>query len=54
MQKGAMTLAAILDVVPAGTAATAILTSTSGAGVTLTIGVAAITAGKFTVALEYL
>lgn len=52
--KGAMTLAAVLDVVPAGTAATAILTTTDGKGVTLTIGVAAITAGRFTVALEYL
>jgi hypothetical protein len=50
--KGAMTLDAILDVVPVRTAATSIL-ATAGAGVTLTIGVAAITAGKFIVALEY-
>lgn len=52
--KGAQTLDAILDVVPVGTAATAILAATGGLGVTMTIGVAAITAGKFTVALEYL
>jgi len=51
--KGAMTLAAILDVVPVRTAATSILTTTDGAGVTMTVGVAAITAGKFVVALEY-
>jgi hypothetical protein len=44
----------LLDTVPVGTAATAILTTTAGAGVTMTIGVAAITAGKFVVALEYL
>lgn len=51
--KGAMTLNAILDVVPERTAATSILTTTTGAGVTMTVGVAAITAGKFIVALEY-
>jgi hypothetical protein len=51
--KGAMTLNTILDVVPVRTAATSIRTTTNGAGVTLTIGVAAITAGKFVVALEY-
>jgi hypothetical protein len=44
----------LLDTVPVGTAATAILTTTAGAGVTMTIGVAAITAGKVVVALEYL
>lgn len=52
--KAAMTIGAILDVVPVGTAATAILTTTAGAGVTLDIAEAAATAGKFVVALEYL
>ena len=52
--KAALTIGALLDVVPAMTAATAILTTTAGAGVTMTIGVAAITAGKVVVALEYL
>ena len=52
--KAALTIGAMLDVVPVGTAATAILTTTAGAGVTMTIGDAAITAGKVVVALEYL
>lgn len=51
--KAAQSLDAILDVVPVDTAATSILTATAGKGVTMTIGTAAITAGKFTVALEY-
>jgi len=52
--KGALTLNALLDTVPVGTAATSIRTTAVGKGVTMTIGVAAITAGKLTVALEYL
>jgi hypothetical protein len=53
--KGAQTLNALLDIVPAGTAATAVrITSTSNGAMTMTIGVAAITAGKFVVAVEYL
>jgi hypothetical protein len=52
--KAALTLDALLDTVPVGTAATAIRTTAAGRGVTMTIGVATITAGKFTVALEYL
>lgn len=52
--KAALALNALLDTVPAGTAATAIRTTTAGKGITMTIGVAALTAGKFTVALEYL
>ncbi len=52
--KAALTLNALLDTVPAGTAATAIRTTSGGLGLNMTIGVAAITAGKITVALEYL
>jgi len=52
--KGALTLNALLDTVPVGTAATSIRTTTVGKGITMTIGVAAITAGKLTVAMEYL
>jgi hypothetical protein len=52
--KAALSLNALLDTVPAGTAATAIRTTAAGKGITMTIGVAAITAGKFIVALEYL
>ena len=44
---------AILDTVPVGTAATSIRTTSSGLGVTMTVAVAALTAGKFTLALEY-
>ena len=52
--KAAMTLNALLDVVPAGTAATAIRNTTAGAHLIMTIGAATITAGKIVVALEYL
>jgi len=52
--KAALTLNALLDTVPAGTAATAVRTTAAGRGLTMTIGVATITAGKITVALEYL
>lgn len=46
--------ALILNAIIATEAATtAILATTAGAGVTMTVGVAAITAGKFVVALEY-
>lgn len=44
---------AILDVVPVGTAATAIRNTTAGVQLKATVAVAALTAGKFTVALEY-
>lgn len=50
----ALTANALLDTVPVGTAATAIRTTAGGKGVTLTIGTAALTAGKITLALEYL
>jgi len=44
---------ALLDTVPVGTAATSIRTTSAGLGVTMTVAVAALTAGKFTLALEY-
>ena len=47
------TLNAILDVVPVRTAATSIRNTTSGAKVVATVATAALTAGKFVVALEY-
>lgn len=46
-------LNAILDVVPVRTAATAIRNTTAGQKLSATVAVAALTAGKFTVALEY-
>ena len=52
--KAALALNALLDTVPVGTAATAIRTTAAGKGITMTIGVDALTAGKFIVALEYL
>ncbi len=52
--KASLTLNALLDTVPVGTAATAIRTTSAGLGVTMSIAVAALTAGKITVALEYL
>jgi len=45
-------LAAILATVPVGTAATSVRT-TAYSGLTLSIGVAALTAGKLNIALEY-
>ena len=44
---------ALLNTVPVGTAATSIRTTSGGLGVTMTVAVAALTAGKFTLALEY-
>ncbi len=44
---------ALLDVVPAGTAATAIRTTVAGRQVVMTVATADLTAGKFIVALEY-
>ncbi len=52
--KAVLAIGAMLDVVPVGTAATALLNEVAGAHLTMTIGVATITAGKFIVALEYL
>ena len=52
--KTSLTLNALLDTVPVGTAATAVRTTSAGLGVTMTVAVAALTAGKITVALEYL
>jgi hypothetical protein len=49
-----LTLDAILDVVPNNAAANCILVATTGTGVTLTIAGAAMTAGKITLALQYL
>jgi hypothetical protein len=45
---------AVLDVVPVGTAATAVRTTANGRQVVATIAVAALTAGKIVVSLEYL
>jgi len=44
---------ALLDVVPVSTAATSIRATSGGLGLTMTIAAAALTAGKFTVAVEY-
>lgn len=49
-----LTLAAMLDIVPVGTAATAILATANITQVTFTISAAALTAGKITVQLEFL
>jgi hypothetical protein len=51
--KAAMGAGVLVDAVPDGTVAKAIVTTTDGAGVTMAIGVATITAGRFVVALEY-
>jgi len=50
----ALTLNAILDVVPNNAAANCILVATGGTGVSMTVGGAALTAGKITLALQYL
>ena len=49
----ALTQNALLATVPDGTAAKAIRTTAAGKGINLTIGTAALTAGKITVAVEY-
>lgn len=51
--KASLAQNAILDVVPVRTAATAIRNTTEGVKLTATVAVAALTAGKITVALEY-
>lgn len=51
--KASLSLNAILDVVPVRTAATSILNTTAGTKLKATVAVAALTAGKFIVALEY-
>ena len=51
--KAALSLNALLDIVPVGSAATAIRTTVDGRGITMTIGVAPITDGQFTIACEY-
>lgn len=50
--KASLTAGALLDTVPVGTAATAIKT-TANTGLTVTVAVAALTAGKIRVHLEY-
>lgn len=50
--KGSLTLNALLDTVPVGTAATAVR-CTANTALTMTIGVADLTAGKLAVALDY-
>ncbi len=53
--KGALTLNAVVDVVPDGTASNAISTAdTARAGLTMTIAVATITAGKMIIMLNWL
>jgi len=47
------TVNALIATVPVGTAATSLRTTSAGLGVVLTVAVAALTAGKITVALEY-
>lgn len=44
---------AIMDTVPNGTAANAVRVTTNGTKLILTVGTAALTAGKFTACLEY-
>lgn len=51
--KASLTANAIFDVVPAGTAATALRTTSAGLKPAITVAVAALTAGKLIVALEY-
>ena len=51
---GALTLNAMLDTVPAGTAATAIRVATAITSLTFTIAAAALTAGRITVALRWM
>ncbi len=51
--KASLSLNAILDVVPVRTAATSILVTTNGKKVVMTVAVAALTAGRLVVALEY-
>jgi len=48
-----LSLNAIIATKPVGTAASAILNTTAGIGLTATVAVAALTAGKIVVALEY-
>lgn len=52
--KTALTLNAILDVVPNGAAQNCVLTTTTGKGLTLTIAGAVLTAGRITIKLMYL
>jgi len=52
--KASLTLNALLDLVPVGTAATAIRLTSQINSLTFTVGTAALTAGKITACLEYL
>lgn len=52
--KASLTLNALIDTVPVGTAATSIRTTSAGLVPTVTIATAALTAGKIVLALEYL
>ena len=52
--KATLAINALVDVVPVGTAATAIRTTSAGLKPVATVAVGALTAGKFIVALEYL
>ena len=52
--KASFTANAILDIVPVSTAATCIRTTSAGLVPSIVIAVAALTAGKITLALEYL
>ena len=51
--KASFTLNALLDVVPVRTAATSIRVTTNGKKLVMTVGTAALTAGRLVVALEY-
>lgn len=51
--KATLALNALLDVVPVRTAATAIRVTSNGKKVVMTVGTAALTAGKLVLALEY-
>jgi len=51
--KASLTLNALLDVVPVGTAATMIRATSNITTLTFTIGTAALTAGRICVALDY-
>ena len=51
--KASLTLNALLDVVPDGTAANMIRTTANVESLTFTVGTAALTAGKVCVAIEY-
>lgn len=52
--KASLTANALIDTVPAGTAATAIRVTTAGAKLKATVGTAALKTGKIVCALEYL